>query len=96
MEKRKIKIIVIASLSIIALSYGVYLFKKSFIDKGFDKDKEKESYLMLYIIALGLEFNDENIKKYQNLSIEEIKKRLKEMEKNVEPTDDDFFPSEEQ
>ncbi len=91
--KKKTYIIIASAVGILALSFSAYLIKKAFIDKGFEKSKERETYLMLYIIANGEKYTDENVRKYQNLSTEEIKKRLEDIE-NVKVTDDEFFKPE--
>jgi hypothetical protein len=66
--------------------------KKSFIDKGYKAGEEKSTLLMLYIISIGLPYNDENIKKYQNMSVEELKKKLSDLEnKQIDVTDETYF-----
>jgi hypothetical protein len=87
---KKSYIIIASTIGVLALSFSAYLIKKAFIDKGFEKSKERDTYLMLYIIANGEKYNDQSIKKYENLSTEEIKKRLEDIE-NVKVTDDEFF-----
>jgi hypothetical protein len=87
--KKKYIIILASSLTILALSYSAYLIKKAYIDKGFEKSQERNTYLMYYIIANGETYNQQTINKYNNLSLEEIKKRLDGM--NTKVTDDNYF-----
>jgi hypothetical protein len=89
--KKKYLIILASAFGILALSFSAYLIKKAYIDKGFEKQKERETYLMLYIIANGEIYNQQTINKYKNLSTEQIKQKLDQLENQNDAPNDDFF-----
>jgi hypothetical protein len=89
--KKKYLIILASAFGILALSVSAYLIKKAYIDKGFEKQKERETYLMLYIIANGEIYNQQTINKYKNLSTEQIKQKLDQLENQNDAPNDDFF-----
>lgn len=68
-------LITIAAISF--LVYSAFLVKKSFVDKGLgDMEEEKEELLGRYVIMMGLPNNKLNRDKYQNMTIEQLKKEL--------------------
>jgi hypothetical protein len=89
--KNKATIIVMLSLLGITATFSAYLIKKAYIDKGFKKDKEHDTYLMLYILSLGLPYNEENINKYFYMTTEELKYNLEQIEDEATITGNEEF-----
>ena len=73
----KTKKILLSILGIGLAIYGSFLFKKSFIDKGYPNEKvEKEVLLGNYVIMLGLPNTKSNRDSYRNLTINQLKQEL--------------------
>lgn len=73
----KTKKVLITLLGLGLAIYGAFLFKKSFVDKGYPNESvEKEILLGNYVVMKGLENTKQNRDKYRNLSLEQIKKEL--------------------
>lgn len=59
------------------VGFSAYLYKKSFLDKGYgDDETEKEILLGYYVLSLNLENTKQNRDKYRSMTIEELKKVL--------------------
>ena len=57
--------------------YGAFIFKKSFIDKGYPSESiEKEVLLGNYVIMIGLPNTQKNRDTHRNLTVEQLKKEL--------------------
>jgi hypothetical protein len=70
------KILIITSIAVVGL-YAAFLIKKSFVDKGYQSEKDaKETLLSYYVIQLGLPDTQENRDKYRYMTLDDLKVAL--------------------
>jgi hypothetical protein len=70
------KIIIITSIAAVGI-YAAFLIKKSYIDKGYQSEKDaKETLLSYYVIQLGLPDTQANRDKYRYMTLADLKAAL--------------------
>ena len=70
------KIIIITSIAAVGI-YAAFWIKKSYIDKGYQSEKDaKETLLSYYVIQLGLPDTQANRDKYRYMTLADLKAAL--------------------